>query len=209
MASASLPCVIQDSLDRFDSYLSSTAVAFGRSGDHQKAMRCDRRENICKLVAVMLRGCCLQHGGIICHLSRFWARPMTIQELARLAGLTVITAARCMADLVNLELVESSQIKRKSLKTGQLEVSIGLRCFTDKFWGALGLLEKVKAAMEWAKKNARRKFLLPFKGISQKVKQSFQKAGDLVGSVLKSLDVDALKAKANCAEIQKLFKQRK
>lgn len=209
MAAASLPIVIQKSLERFDSYLSSVHVAFGRSGDHQKAMRCDRRGNIGKLVGAMLLGCCLQHGGLICHMSRFWARPMSLPELARLAGLTLITAARCMADLVDLELVESTQIKRKSLKTGQLEVSIGLRCFTDKFWEALGLLEKFKASVEWAKKNARRKLLFPFKSISRKIKDTAVKAGDLVSSVLKSIDVGALKVKANIAEIQKLSRQRK
>lgn len=209
MARASLPFVIEQALKYFDSYLSSVSVAFGRSGDHVKAMRSDRRGNISKLVGGMLRGCCLQHGGVICHMTRFWARAMSLPELARLAGLTVITAARCMADLVDLGLVASTQIKRRSLKTGQLEVSIGLRCFTDKFWAVLGLLEKFKAAVEWAKKNARRQFLLPFKGISRKVKETVAKAGDLAKSVLKNLDVGALKIKANCAEIQKMIKQRK
>lgn len=209
MASASLPFVIQDSLDRLLAFLTSPAVAFGRSGDRKRAMRSDRCDNIVKVVRVMLLGCSLQHDGLICRITRFWARPMSIPEIARLAGMTAITVARCIADLVDLELLESGQIKRKSLKTGQLEVSVGLRNFTDKFWESMGLLEKFKAAKEWAKKNGRRKLVLPFKSISRKVKETFAKAGDLIGSVFKNLDVEALKVKANCAEIQKLFRPRK
>lgn len=209
MASAPLPFVIQESLNRFIAYLESPEVVDGRSGDRKRSMRSDRRGNIVKVVRVMLLGSCLQHGGLICRMSRFWARPMSIPEMARLAGMTVITVARCIADLVDLDLLESGQIKRKSLKTGQLEVSVGLRNFTDKFWEAMGLLEKFKAGVEWAKKNGRRKLELPFKGISQKVKETFSKAGDLLGSVFKSLDVKALQVNANCAEIQKLFRQRK
>lgn len=209
MASAPLPFVIQESLNRFTAYLESPEVVDGRSGDRKRSMRSDRRGNIVKVVRVMLLGCCLQHGGLICRMARFWARPMSIPEIARLAGMTVITVARCMADLVDLGLLESGQIKRKSLKTGQLEVSVGLRNFTDKFWSAMGLLEKFKAGVEWAKKNGRRKLDLPFKGISQKVKETFAKAGDVIGAVFKNLDVKSLQVKANCAEIQKLFRQRK
>lgn len=187
MAGVSLPFIIQDSLNRFEAYLSSASVIFGRSGDRQRGMRSDRLGNIVKLVGAMLHGCCIQHDGVVCHITRFWARPMTIAELARLAGMTAITAARCMADLVDLELVESRQVKRKNQETGQLEVSVGLRCFTPKFWEALGLLEKFKAAVEWAKKNARRKFILPFKGISLKAKEAAEHVGTVANKVLRDM----------------------
>lgn len=209
MAVASLPLVIQDSIRFISAYLLSPAVIFGRSGDRKRGMRSDRRENIEAVLCVLLRACSLQHGGIFCHFTRFWVRPISIPEIAKYLGICTRTVARCLADLVDLGLIECQQIKRKNPLTGQLEVSVGLRKFTDKFWEAIGQLEKYRQAQEWARKNGRRKFLLPFKCISTKIKDTAKRAGDIAKSVLGSLSEDAQRVKFHCDKIRAMIRQRK
>lgn len=209
MAIASLPLVIQDSIRFVSAYLLSPAVIFGRSGDRKRGMRSDRRKNIEAVLCVLLRACSLQHGGIFCHFTRFWVRPISIPEIAKYLGICTRTVARCLADLVDLDLIECQQIKRKNPLTGQLEVSVGLRKFTDKFWEAIGQLEKYRQAQEWALKNGRRKFLLPFKGISTKIKDTAKRAGDIAKSVLGSLSEDAQRVKFHCDKIRAMIRQRK
>lgn len=209
MAVASLPLVIQDSINFVSAYLLSKAVVFGRSGDRKRGMRSDRRQNIESVLCVLLRSCCLQHGGIFCHFTRFWVRPISIPEIASYLNICARTVARCLADLVDLGLIECQQIKRKNPTTGQLEVSVGLRKFTNKFWEAIGQLEKYRQAQEWALKNGRRKFLLPFKSISTKIKDTAKRAGDIAKSVLGSLSEDALRVKSHCDKIREMIRQRK
>lgn len=209
MAVASLPLIIQDSLNFISAYLLSPAVMFGRSGKSPRAMRSDRRGNLQKVLAVLIRGCCLQHGGIICHMTRFWVRPLSIPEIAAYVGVCARTVARCMADLVDLGLIECSQIKRKNPITGQIEVSIGIRRFTDKFWEAIGQLEKYKEAEKWAKKNGKRKFLCPFKQVGATIKQAAQSASTLAHKAIKGLESDAMKIRQNCNKIITMLRQNK
>ena len=209
MALSSLPLVIQDSLNFISSYLLSAAVVFGRSGDRKRGMRSDRRANIEAVLGVLLRSCCLQHKGVFCHFSRFWVRPLSIPEIAKYLGICTKTVARCLADLVDLGLIECRQIKRKNPLTGQFEVSIGIRRFTDDFWKAIGQLEKYRQAEKWALEHGRRKFLCPFKAISLKVKDTFKQAGELVGDVLGSLSEGAMRAQFWCDKIRKNLKQKK
>lgn len=206
---SALPLVIQDSLKFISSYLLSAAVVFGRSGNHQRGMREDRRLNIEAVLGVLLRSCCLQHKGIFCHFSRFWVRPISIPEIAQYIGVCTKTVARCLADLVDLGLIECSQIKRKNPLTGQFEVSIGIRRFTDKFWEAIGQLEKYKQAEKWALRNGRRKFLCPFKQISLQIKQTAQSAKNLVKETLGNLSAEAMKVKENCQSILTMLRQQK
>ena len=207
MALSSLPLVIQDSLNFISSYLLSTAVVFGRSGDRKRGMRSDRRANIEAVLCVLLRSCSLQHKGIFCHIARFWVRPLSIPEMAKYLGLCAKTVARCLADLADLGLIECTQIKRKNPSTGQFEVSIGIRRFTDKFWKAIGQLEKYRQAEKWALENGRRKFTCPFKAVSLKVKETFQQAGEMVGDVLKTLSEGAMRAQFWCNKICKNIKK--
>ena len=203
MALSSLPLVIQDSLNFISSYLLSTAVLFGRSGDRKRSMRSDRRANIEAVLEVLLRSCSLQHNGIFCHFTRFWVRPLSIPEIAKYLGICTKTVARCLADLVDLGLIECKQIKRKNPLTGQFEVSIGIRRFTDKFWKAIGQLEKYKLAEKWALEHGRRKFICPFKAINLKTKETFQQAGKLVGDLLNTLSEGAMRAQFWCNKIRK------
>ena len=209
MAAASLPLVIQDSLKFISSYLLSTAVAFGRSGDHQRRMRSDRRANIEAILGVLLRSCCLQHKGIFCHFTRFWVRPLSIPEISQYIGVCTKTVARCLADLVDLGLIECNQIKRKNQLTGQFEVSIGIRRFTDKFWTAIGQLEKYRQAEKWALEHGRRKFLCPFKQISLGIKQTTQSAKILVKETLGNLSAEAMRVQQNCLSILTMLRQQK
>ena len=206
MALSSLPLVIQDSLNFISSYLLSAAVVFGRSGDRKRGMRSDRRANIEAVLGVLLRSCCLQHKGVFCHFSRFWVRPLSIPEMAKYLEICTKTVARCLADLADLGLIECHQIKRKNPLTGQFEVSIGIRRFTDKFWEAIGQLEKYRQAEKWALEHGRRKFTCPFKAVSLKMKESFKQAGEMVGDVLKTLSEGAMRAQFWCNKIRKDIK---
>ena len=209
MALSSLPLVIQDSLNFISSYLLSTAVMFGRSGDRKRGMRSDRRANIEAVLGVLLRSCCLQHKGVFCHFSRFWVRPLSIPEMAKYLEICTKTVARCLADLADLGLIECHQIKRKNPLTGQFEVSIGIRRFTDKFWEAIGQLEKYRQAEKWALEHGRRKFTCPFKAISLKIKETFQQAGEMVGDVLKTLSEGAMRAQFWCDKIKIMLNKNK
>lgn len=209
MALSSLPLVIQDSLNFISSYLLSAAVVFGRSGDRKRGMRSDRRANIEAVLGVLLRSCCLQHKGVFCHFSRFWVRPLSIPEMAKYLEICTKTVARCLADLADLGLIECHQIKRKNPLTGQFEVSIGIRRFTDKFWEAIGQLEKYRQAEKWALEHGRRKFTCPFKAISLKIKETFQQAGEMVGDVLKTLSESAMRAQFWCDKIKIMLNKNK
>lgn len=187
MAIASLPLPIQLALDSLASFLESHAVKYGRSGERWRGMRCDRRQHILGVASAMLRGCSLQHDGLVCLITRFWARPMSIAEISTLAGISTKTASRCMGDMEDLGLIERAQIKRRNPQTGLLEVSIGIRRFTKKFWQALGLFDIYQRSVLWAKKEARRRLLMPFKAISTKAKSYGSAAGQVVKAVISRL----------------------
>ncbi|MCM1225221.1 MAG: hypothetical protein NC548_63295 [Lachnospiraceae bacterium] len=206
---SSLPIVLQEALSFLGSFLLSRGVKFGRSGERQRAMRSDRRENILAVASVLLRGCCLQHEGIICHFSGLWVRPMSIPEIATLAQVCPKTVSRCIADLVDLGLLKSTQIKRKNYRTGQIEVSIGIRHFTEKFWDALGLLEDYKKAVAWAKENAKRYLVMPFKGVHQKIKSTVTAAKNIVNQVMENLTPDQQRVREKSAWILNMLRQKK
>ncbi len=201
--------MLQDALSSLATFLASHAVIFGRSGERQRAMRSDRRENLLAVASVFVRCCSLQHGGVICHFSGFWVRPMTLTEIATLASVCPKTVSRCIKDLVDLGLMECEQIKRKNPKTGQIEVSIGIRRFTDKFWAALGLTGAYQRAKEWAEKHGKRRFILPFKGVHQKIKNTVVAAKNIVNQVIENLNPDQLRVKQNCDRILEMLRQRK
>lgn len=201
MAVASLPLVIQDSIRFVTAYLLTPAVIFGRSGDRKRGMRSDRRENIEAVLCVLLRACSLQHNGVFCHFTRFWVRPLSIPEIAKYLDICARTVARCLANLVDLGLIECKQIKRKNPVTGQFEVSIGIRRFTDKFWKAIGQLEKYRQAEKWALEHGRRKFLCPFKTISIKMKNTVKQAGAIAKDVLNNLSEGAMRTQFWCNKI--------
>lgn len=205
----SLPLVIQNSIRFVTTYLLSPAVIFGRSGDRKRGMRSDRRENIEAVLCVLLRACSFQHKGIFCHFTRFWVRPLSIPEIAKYLDICTRTVARCLADLVDLGLIECQQIKRKNPLTGQFEVSIGIRRFTDKFWEAIGQLEKYRQAEKWALENGKRKFFCPFKAISLKMKNTVKQAGEIVGDVLKNMSEGAIRAQYWCNKIRENIRQNK
>lgn len=207
---SSIPLPIKLALDNLASFLSSHAIRYGRSGERWRAMRSDRRNHILGVASAMLHGCSLQHDGLICLISRFWARPMSIAEMATLAGICPKTVNRCIRDMVDLGLVECAQIKRRNKQTGLLEVSIGIRRFTKKFWQALGLWDLYQESVKWAKEQARRKLLMPFKEVSCKAKQTAKKAGNVIKRALGRLaDPDANKVRVNCQKILDMLRSRK
>ena len=209
MPATNFPIVLQNGLSLLDGYLDTHAVKYGRSGERHRGMRCDRKNHILGVASVMLRGSSLQYDGLICHFSGKWIRPMCVAEIANIAKICRKTVSRCIADMVDLGLIETTQIKRKNPKTGQVEVSIGIRRFTKKFWKALGLWEFFKQGCQWAKKHGRRQLVIPFKSVSLKVKKTFEKAGDLVQSVLSELSEGQIRAVNNCNRIIAMLKGRK
>ena len=201
------PLVITMALSLIGDYLTSYAVAYGRSGERQRRMRSDRLRNILTVITVLIKSCDLRHSGIFCKITRFWSRPLTIAEIAYITKLSAKTVSRCIADLIDLGLVNSKQIKKRNPTTGLLEVSIGLRSFTQKFWSVLGLTDKFESACQWAKENAKRRLMMPFKSISMKLKKTYSSAGNIAKSLVAGLSAKAqeyAKAKSiqeHCANI--------
>lgn len=187
MSACSLPIVLQSCLNVLAFYLSSPDVRFGRSGKRLRGMRSDRRNNILAVAAVLIRSCCLQHGGVFCRIEKGWARLISIPEMAARAGIVTRTVSRCLADLVDLGLIECKQIKRKNPITGQLEVSVGIRRFTNKFWKMVNLAKLFDDSIKWAKENGKRRLIVPFKKISLKLKKTYQGVDQLVKSFMKDL----------------------
>lgn len=202
-----LPLVITFALSLIEDYLCSYAVKYGRSGERHRGMRSDRRRNILTVLTILIKACDLKYSGIFCKITRFWSRPLTVAEIAYMARLSVKTVGRCIADLVDLGLVECEQIKKKNKVTGLLDVSIGIRRFTAKFWSTLGLADKFEEGCQWAKANARRKLFMPFKSISMKLKKTYSSAGNIAKSMLKGLSAKVQEndksqsVRAHCEEI--------
>lgn len=209
LAKSQLPLFLSECLKKIPNLVNSALFRFGRSGDRMRSMRADRMDNHIKVLTCLMRSCSLKHDGLFCHIDQNWERPMMVSEIADYCGLSDKTVFRCMADLKDLGLIESQQIKRKNPVSGQLEVSIGIRRFTAKFWELLRVKLWFKNACEWAKKNAKRRLLMPFKVIKQKVKKTFTEVKDLANSFLQGLTADALRVRQNCEFIQQALRQKK
>lgn len=206
---ANFPLVIETCLSLLPGFVTSPFVRFGRPGQNSRAMRSDRQSNFLSVLTVLVKSCSLQHAGLFCHIGDNWARPITVPEIATYCDISEKTVDRIFGDMRALGIVEGKQIKRKNPKTGQLEVSIGLRRFTPKFWELLGLTGFFKDSCEWAKNHARRFLVMPFKGISVHVKKAATATKDLAKPVMKALSEDAKRIKGHCSEILKLVRQRK
>lgn len=203
---AALPLLITKALENLSGLLQSRDVLYNCPGHEGIRIRKDKLANIKTGISVLIRSVCFQHEGLFCLIGQSWARPLTVVEFARLAQFSERTAARIIAYLVGNGWAESKQIKRKNPKTGLLEVSAGLRSFTPKFWKALGLYESFKAACKWAKQHAKRAFLLPFKAISLKTKNTATSVVNLVKPALESLE--CMRIKENCAKILLKIRQK-
>lgn len=177
-AKTQIPLIISECVKKIPDLVNSSLFRFGRS-NRVRAMRSDHAKNLANVLIVLLRSCLLQYDGIFCHIEKSWARPMTVSEIAAFCGLSTKTVFRCFNDLKDLGLIESKQIKRKNPVSGKVEVSIGIRRFTAKFWDLLRLKDWFNNACKWAKDNAKRRLLMPFKAINQKIKNEFTKVKDL------------------------------
>lgn len=209
MAAASLPILITTALNSLSDLMASKEIIYGCPGHEGIAMRADKRGNIQKGLEVLIRSCSLQHDGVICRIFDAVARPLTVVEMAHFAGFSERTAARVIDYLVKMGWVESKQIRRKNPKTGQIEVSWGIRRFTQKFWAALGLWRLFKESLAWAKEHGKRRLIVPFKAISVKVKSTVKHVSSLVKSVLGDMSDDALRVKNNCDILLGMLRQRK
>lgn len=200
-----LPLLITTLLGLLPDFTASAKFLFGRPGGSGKKMKSDHAANLRAVLMVLARGCALQYDGLICHFEDGWVRPLTIPEIAVITGLNEKTIDRCLAELEAMGLLESRQIKRRNPTTGRLEVSGGLRKFTKKFWLAVGLWRLFQKGLDWAKRHGKRKFLLPFKGISVKARAVATKVGDLVKPFLAGLDPDAARIKFPSDKLLTIF----
>jgi len=205
MAAKNLPFLLQTALSLLPVFILSLKRA--RPGAI-RAMRPERRESLEKVLYVLLLHCSLQYSGAFCQITRVWVRPLTIEEIAKLAGLKFCNVVRCLADLRALGYIMGTQIKRKNQHTGRLEVSPGLRIFTMKFWEDLGLKDKFVKAVKWARENCNQQFKMRFKSIAIKVKEAAIGAKKVVNSVMqKMLDPDAERVKNHCSRILAMLKR--
>lgn len=191
------PLIITKALENLQALLHSRDVLYNCPGHEGVRIRKDKLANIQSGVSVLIRSVCFQHKGLFCLMGQSWATPLTVAEFARLARFSERTAARVIAYLVSMGWAKSRQIRRKNYKTGQIEVSTGLRRFTEKFWKDLGLWEMFKSSCEWAKINAKRAFLLPFKAIKLKTKKIAESVANLVKPALESLESKRIKKECN------------
>lgn len=155
-----------------------------------RSMRSDRQICLGKFLKALLLSTSLQHDGAIIYITKRWAKPKTLQELAEESGISYAQAKRCLAFLKQLGYITSRQIKRKNKVNGQLEVSPALRCLTRNFWVAVGLWDLFQASVAWAKKRVTRFLFMPFKTIKTP-KNSIKNVGGLVGNVLKTMQQTA------------------
>lgn len=197
MTEKNLPFLLQTSLELVPNFIKSIRKA--RPGC-VRAMRPERQKSFAKLLPVLLLGVSLQHDGAICIINGSTVRPMTIEDMARKAGLNTANIERMLADLKDMGYLASKQIKRKNRITGQLEVSPGLRFFTAKFWKDLGLKTLFEKSVLWAKKHCKRYFTMPYK-LVKTAEKAIKQVGGIVGSVLKDMHLAAEKEKTINQEI--------
>ena len=184
LTTAAIPLPLQQAIDSLPDFIQSIRTT--RPG-LIRAMRQERQDSMTKFLRAMLLSCSLQHDGAICRIHDEWVKPKTIEELAEQAEISFFQAKRCLADLRAGEYITSKQIKRKNKINGQVEVSPGLRFFTQKFWEELGLWELFQKSMAWAKKYCKRLFIMPFKAIQNlKPEKTFKQAGEVVGKILQT-----------------------
>lgn len=181
---SSLPLLLQKANEALSSFVESLSHA---RPDCVRAMRPERKNSLIKLLSCMIQSCSLQHGGTLVAINGPYARPKTIKEFAVQSGLSVDNIKNCLADLRALDYLSGKQIKRKNPISGQLEVTPGLRQFTQKFWQDLGLLDLFKEQVEWAKKRARKKLFLPFRAVKAKLQETAKSAGQVVKQVMGKL----------------------
>lgn len=184
MPISALPLLLQKALESISALVESLSYA---RPDCILAMRPERQESLIRLLSCMIRSCSLQHGGTLVAVNGPYARPKTVQEYAAQSGLSIPNVKRCLADLRDLDYLQGSQIKRKSPIDGQLEVTPGLRQFTEKFWKDLGLWDLFQEQVEWAKKHATKKLVLPFRAVKAKLQDTAKSAGQVVKQVMDKL----------------------
>ena len=197
MTEKNLPFLLQTSLELVPQFVHSIRKA--RPGC-VRAMRPERQESFTKFLPVLLLGVSLQHDGAICIINGSTVRPMTVEDMARKAGLNTANIERMLADLKDMGYIVSDQIKRKNRVNGQLEVSPGLRFFTAKFWEDLGLKSLFEKSVLWAKKHCKRYLTMPFKIVKLAEKKAKQIGGFMV-EVLKKMHMAAEREKAENQEI--------
>lgn len=181
---SSLPLLLQKALESVSALVESLSHA---RPDCIRAMRPERKKSLEKLLICMLRSCSLQHDGTLVAVNGPYARPKTVREYAVQCGLTVDNVKNCLADLRALNYLAGKQIKRKNPVSGQLEVTPGLRQFTEKFWRDLGLWDLFQEQVAWAKKHATKKLLLPFRAVKAKLQDTAKSAGQVVKQVMDKL----------------------
>lgn len=184
MPTSALPLLLQKALDGLSSLINRLDYA---RPDCIRAMRPERKRSLVKLLSCMIRSCSLQHNGTLVAVNGPYARPKIVNEYAVQSGLSVPNVKRCLADLRDLGYISGKQIKRKNSISGGLEVTPGLRQFTEKFWRDLGLLELFKEQVEWAKKHASKKLFLPFRAVKAKLQETAKSAGQVVKQVMDKL----------------------
>lgn len=186
---SALPLLLQKAIDGLSSLLDSLDYA---RPDSIRAMRPERKKSLVKLLTYMLRSCSLQNGGTLIAVNGPYARPKTVKEYAAQSGLSMANVKRCLSDLRALDYLAGSQIKRKNPVNGQLEVTPGLRQFTEKFWRDLGLWDLFQEQVAWAKQHATKKLLLPFRAVKAKMQDTVKEAGQVVKQVMGKLKKAAL-----------------
>lgn len=204
--SSNYPRVLQSACVLFPDLLATKRYA--RVGC-LRGMRSDRRANFSRLLRVLLSSVSLQHDGAVCAINGRSVRPLTREDMSLKSGLSVPTVDRLLEQLRQWGYLTSKQIKRKNIITGKLEVSPGLRFFTEKFWQELRLLDVFKKSVSWAKKHCSRSFSLHFKTISAKAKEVFSTARETLKPVLKSLRQNNGKIQDECHKILTMLRQRK
>lgn len=119
-----------------------------------RGMKKCRQEDIMQLISSMAQLVCFDPGqlaGAIVIFKEGFARPVTVQELAKISGLPDYTVERCLHNMRIMGLTKHGRQQRRrvrSLSAMTLEVSGVVRWFTDKFWRELGLGEVFRRAIQ-------------------------------------------------------------
>lgn len=153
MAAPSLPLALSLALGRLDRIVQHPDLL--HSGTRCRRMRPERLDAVRRVLTVLVRCLDLRHG-VFVRLLDGGKRgvPLTVYEIAQLAGIGVRRCERVLAGLRDAGFLETRRqfVRKPDGKPGLL-VAAALRSLTRKFWSALNLWGLFCSCTRYARQN--------------------------------------------------------
>lgn len=153
MTAPSLPLALSLAQDRLARVLEHPDLL--HSGTRCRRMRPERLDAVRRVLTVLVRCLDLRHGVFVRLLDGGKrAVPLTVYEIAELAGVGVRRSERVLASLRDAGFLETRRqfVRKPDGKPGLL-VAAALRSLTRKFWASMGLWGVFCACARYARQN--------------------------------------------------------